>query len=107
MTALLTPGDTYCRDCGSVIHLRAEVCPKCGIRQKAVAVNSRNRSTAGVFALFFGGLGVHKFYLGQPGLGIFYLFFCWTFIPAFVGFIEALVLLTMSDDAFNAKYNNA
>jgi hypothetical protein len=38
-------------------------------------------------------------------MGIVYLLFCWTFIPAFAAFIEFIMLLTMSQEAFNAKYN--
>jgi TM2 domain-containing membrane protein YozV len=107
MTVTTTPSnESYCRDCGSVINARAEICPKCGVRQRAPVVTaSRNRTTAAIFALFLGGLGVHKFYLGQAGLGILYLLFCWTFVPAIVGFIEGIVYLTMNDQAFNAKYN--
>lgn len=106
MTASVVPAETYCRDCGSVIQSRAEICPKCGVRQKTyVGAAGRSRTSAAIFALFLGGLGVHKFYLGQPGLGILYLFFCWTFIPSIVGFIEFIVYLSMSDEAFNIRYN--
>ena len=59
---------------------------------------------AALLALFLGGFGVHKFYLGQPLLGILYLVFCWTFIPAFIAFIEAIILLCMSDESFARKY---
>jgi hypothetical protein len=37
-------------------------------------------------------------------MGVLYLLFCWTFIPAVVGFIEGILYLTMSDEAFWAKY---
>lgn len=53
----------------------------------------KNPSTAVLLSLFLGGLGVHKFYMGQTGLGILYLIFCWTYIPAIVGFIEALTIV--------------
>jgi len=105
MTATLAPAESYCRDCGSVIQARAEICPKCGVRQRMVAVGNRSRASAAIFALLLGGLGMHKFYLGQAAAGIVYLLFCWTFIPAIIGFIEGIVYLSMSDAAFNAKYN--
>ena len=107
MTAMLAPAESYCRDCGSVIHARAEICPKCGVRQRTVTVANRSRTSAAIFAFFLGGLGVHKFYLGRPGTGIVYLLFCWTFVPAIIGFIEGIVYLSMSDAEFNAKYNAA
>jgi TM2 domain-containing membrane protein YozV len=65
----------------------------------------KNKSTAGILALLLGGLGVHKFYLGRGGQGVLYLIFCWTFIPAAIAFIEGIIYFTMTDAAFDAKYN--
>jgi TM2 domain-containing membrane protein YozV len=64
----------------------------------------KSRGGAILLALFLGGLGVHKFYLGRVGWGILYLIFCWTFIPAIIAFIEAIVYAFMSEDDFHAKY---
>lgn len=66
---------------------------------------AKNRVAAALLAFFLGGFGVHKFYLGQVGLGILYLLFFWTLIPALIAFIEFIILLCMSDDAFNQRYN--
>ena len=60
--------------------------------------------TAALLALFLGGLGAHRFYLGRTGSGILYLLFFWTFIPALIAFVEAIILLTMSDEDFVKKY---
>lgn len=65
----------------------------------------KNKTTAAILAFFLGGLGIHRFYLGQGGLGILYLLFCWTFIPAIAAFIDFIIFLTMDEDRFNAKYN--
>lgn len=65
----------------------------------------KKREIAALFAFLLGGLGVHKFYLNQIVLGIVYLIFCWTFIPALIGLIEGIILLTMSDAEFYNKYN--
>lgn len=104
--------EKYCKDCGAVISAKAEICPKCGVRQitaqgslSSVAPNGKSKLAAALFALFLGGLGIHKFYLGQVGWGIVYLVFCWTFIPALVGFIEGILYLVMSDNDFNRKYS--
>jgi TM2 domain-containing membrane protein YozV len=66
----------------------------------------KDKTTAGLLAILLGGLGAHKFYLNQTGLGILYLVFCWTFIPAIIGLVEGIVYLTMTDQDFNAKYNS-
>lgn len=93
----------FCRTCGSEILEEAEICPKCGVRQ--VHVSQKNKTTAGVLALLFGGIGVHKFYMGKPVLGILYLLFCWTFIPAIIAFIEGLMYLFEDEAKFQARLN--
>ena len=60
----------------------------------------KNNTTAVLLALFLGGLGIHKFYLGETGMGILYLLFCWTYIPSIVAFFEAFVI-----SAKVGKYN--
>ena len=71
----------------------------------------KNKTTALLLAIFFGGLGVHKFYLRDTGSGIFYLAltimtgaFKWP-VGYILGWIDAFRLLTMSDQAFDKKYN--
>ncbi|MDN6179680.1 MAG: TM2 domain-containing protein [Halomonas subglaciescola] len=99
--------EKYCGDCGAVIKQRAEICPSCGVRQAGsshAAANGKSRIAAALLAFFLGAIGVHRFYLGQVGLGFLYLLFCWTFIPAIVAFIDFILLLVMSDMAFNRKY---
>jgi TM2 domain-containing membrane protein YozV len=66
----------------------------------------RNKNTAAILALLLGGLGGHKFYLGKPVQGLLYLVFCWTFIPAFLAFIEGIWYLVMSEADFNLRFNN-
>ena len=94
----------YCSGCGVLIHKDAHNCPQCGAPQQGGAVGDKSRVAAILLALFLGGIGIHKFYLGRPGMGILYLLFFWTFIPAVVAFVEAIIYLTMSDSAFAAKY---
>lgn len=97
----------------SVIKKEAEICPKCGVRQHNSLSNGtssgkplKSKIAAGLFALFLGGIGVHKFYLGNVSAGVLYLLFFWTFIPAFIAFIEGIIYLTYhgSDEQFTERY---
>ena len=73
-----------------------------GFYQPAGAVVPRdvNRVVAALLALLLGGLGIHKFYCKKTGLGILYLAFFWTFIPAFIGLIEGIIYLVQDDEKF-------
>ena len=65
----------------------------------------RDKNIAGVLALFFGWIGLHRFYLRQRALGILSVVFFWTGIPALIGLIDALVFFTMDKDEFDIKHN--
>lgn len=55
---------------------------------------------AGILALLFGGIGVHKFYLEKTTQGIVFLLFFWTGIPALIGFIEGILILADNRQLF-------
>ena len=65
----------------------------------------KDKNIAGLLALIFGWLGIHRFYLGQPGMGIAYLIFCWTPIVWLIAFIDAILFFVMEKDVFDFKYN--
>ena len=94
-----------CFACGTLTDARAEVCPKCGVRQpQHFAATGKDRITAAVLAFFLGGFGVHHFYLGNTVQGVIYLLFFWTLIPYIISFIEFIIFLCMSDASFAKKY---
>ncbi len=65
----------------------------------------RSKSTALILCFFLGGIGGHKFYLGQTFMGVMYLLFCWTLIPGLIALVEFILLLLMSEDEFNRRFN--
>lgn len=65
----------------------------------------KNKVVAGLLAIFLGGLGIHKFYMGKIGMGILYLVFCWTCIPGIIGFIEGIMYLCSNDENFQLKHH--
>lgn len=109
-----------CPECTESISNQSDSCNNCGFpiaravpqplptknHTTIVRVNSSRKSkgVAILLALFLGGLGIHKFYLNQAFLGILYLLFCWTFIPAIVSLFEVVILLFMSESEFNKRF---
>lgn len=67
-------------------------------------MNKPNRTVAIVLALFLGGIGAHKFYMGKPALGILYLLFFWTYVPAIVALVELITYLVIGEAKFRERY---
>ena len=101
----------FCLRCARVLHVSAMTCPGCGAPQLDLpgmmpftAARSKERVLAVVLAVLLGAFGAHRFYLGHIGLGLLYLLFFWTFIPAIVAFVEAIVWATMNEGDWQARY---
>lgn len=91
-----------CIGCGKELHVTAATCPHCGASQRSRRYKSK--ITAAVLAFFFGGFGIHRFYLGQ-WWGLLYLLLFWTLIPGFIAFIEFIVFLAVSQERWDDKHN--
>lgn len=63
----------------------------------------KNKAVAGLLGIFLGGFGIHKFYMGKIFWGIIYLLFCWTYIPAIIGFFEGIIYLVQKEHNFQVK----
>jgi TM2 domain-containing membrane protein YozV len=59
----------YCKKCGSEILDEAEICPKCGVRQKTS--EPKNPGVAAVLSFLWVGLG--QIYNGQLGKGLLFI----------------------------------
>jgi TM2 domain-containing membrane protein YozV/Tfp pilus assembly protein PilE len=94
--------EKFCSECGRVIKIKAEICPKCGVRQKNI--EGVNKIALLLLTFFLGGFGAHKFYLGKNWQGFFYLLFCWTSIPSIIALIEFVIYVFTSSDTLQGKY---
>lgn len=79
-----------------------------------ISINNSNNSTASsssyptgkvinklvyiLLILFLGGIGAHKFYAGKYGMGILYLLFCWTGIPALCALVDLIIVCFKRSD---------
>ena len=68
----LGANEQYCSGCGAVISKRAVACPKCGAPTgtRPEGVSPKSRLVALLLCLFFGWLGIHRFYVNKVGTGI-------------------------------------
>jgi TM2 domain-containing membrane protein YozV len=67
----------------------------------------KDKGTAAILAFFLGPFGIHRFYLGQAGLGVVYLLFCWTPVIWIISVIDFLAFLLGSTHSFDLKYNRS
>ena len=83
----------------------------------AATPGSKNKLAAGLLAIFLGGLGIHKFYLGFTGPGLVFLLvntigwlvtWIMLFLPNLVlgviALVEGIIYLTRSDEEFEQLY---
>ena len=130
----------YCRNCGKQIDDKAVVCPACGVGPKAErkfcpncgeatqanqimcvhcgtslsVAKPKDRTIAGLLAIFLGSLGIHKFYLGYSKEALIMLLLsiiggAITFgliagVVEIIALIEGIIYLTKSDEEFEQVY---
>ena len=59
---------------------------------------------AGVFAIFLGSLGIHKFYLGYTKEGVIQFLLGLCGIGGLIGLIEGIIYLVQTDEEFYQTY---
>lgn len=120
-----------CPQCGAPIENTATECPFCGEpvtpTAKAQPVQQpnpyvppqhpytsggidinwplKNKVVAGLLAIFFGGIGIDKFYLGKIAQGVLCILFCWTGLPSLIAFIQGILYLLTDDYTFQIKHH--
>lgn len=95
--------DMYCYNCGNLIKRRDEYCMNCGVRvsmrgfaaQLDEEFSEKSRLAAGLLGIFVGEFGIHRFYLGNIGIGIIQIIV--TLITMGIGglwgFIEGIIII--------------
>lgn len=103
----LGPNRKYCHACASILDARAELCPRCGVRQLAappppmpvqlapqvmIVANEKSAGVAALLALLFGPLGM----LYSTVLGAVVMFFINVFVLVGTAGLGLLITMPMS-----------
>lgn len=107
----LSDGSGKCRYCGNVIPGVGRPAPGVFKQQlnnigENFQSGKRDKIVALLLTFILGPFGAQYFYYGQYVKGVLCLVFFWTLIPSIIALIHFFILLSMSDYAFNQKYNN-
>ena len=98
-------GAKFCSNCGNALPLEAAICVGCGADARSLGTqlpgagpasrDEKSKVLAGVLGILFGGLGVHRFYLGYTTIGIVQVVvtICTFGIGAIWGTVEGIVIL--------------
>ncbi len=54
----------------------------------------KNKTLAGILAMFAGTIGLHWFYMGQWKKGLVYLIFFWSGVPTILGILDGARFFT-------------
>lgn len=101
--------DVYCPKCGKKVPENVKFCPDCGtsiVSPSASGTDSKDKTTAALLAILLGGFGIQYFYLGKTTAGILTIVitFCSCSIWWLIMLIQGIMMLTMSEADFRAKY---
>ncbi len=60
----------FCHNCGGITDWWAEVCPGCGAKLQKGSMGGRSWLTTLFLCIFFGAIGIHRFYTGFVLVGL-------------------------------------
>ncbi len=96
----------FCRNCGKEFEDGTKFCPMCGtavetgtqtprtVQRQSGEQSHKSRTIAALLAFFFGGLGIHRFYVGKCGTGVLQLLLtCCSGLGAILSLIDLSALL--------------
>ena len=101
--------DVLCVKCGTKVPENIKFCPTCGapvVSDTSSAAKKKDKTVAGLLAIFLGYLGIQYFYLGKNTAGILSIVIslCSCGIWGVITLIQGILMLTMQEEDFNAKY---
>ena len=94
------PNEKFCHECGAAINMKAEICPKCGVRQLGLSSISAN-SVLGVMA-FFANVGlISSVFIGwSDAIRISHTYFMFILFVAAMSSIFSILSVALNKSVF-------
>ncbi len=100
-------GTSYCANCGATVSPTADVCMNCGVAIKKGRadgeLNGQDKIVMLLICFFLGGLGIHKFMMGETKKGVFKIIM--SFICGIGGILALIDLIKIAMDKYEVNPN--
>jgi TM2 domain-containing membrane protein YozV len=70
----------------------------------SMMAEEKSRIVYGILAILLGGLGIHKFYMGNVAHGVFYILLSCVGVGGVLGLVSGILALIKTDEEFHQKY---
>lgn len=86
----------HCINCGHEMSNQATMCPSCG--HPTSQQGKKSKAVFVLLAVFLGGIGAHRFYVGEYGLGVLMCLLLLIGLSPIIALIEAIVIGLRKND---------
>ncbi len=103
VTTSVATGQKICKNCKTPNPKYKNECINCG----SLFRPNIDKTVLLLLTIFTGGVGGHKFYVGNYKHGAVYLIFCWTLIPGIISLVEFVIYARKDSEELQELYGES